>query len=232
MSTCKHPGCKRPCTNHGTYCAAHYDRLRKGQDMDASLRDRTNRADREQWETLARKMREAGAYLREIAEVTGCGKDALRVWLKDVPAGKRPPRVVHGTTSAWQWYGCRCEICTESKRVYKAEEHARRMERANITNPHGTAAAYRQGCKCQACRIAVATLGRDRNHATRGDATHHGEEWTREDALVAFDTSLSIKERAAILGRTYAAVDNFIRAYKRRGLDPLQVLHDAQHNPE
>ena len=226
MKTCAHPGCKKPPIYQRGYCAAHYARLYKGKDMDAPLQARTSRADREQWEPLARKMREAGAYLQEIVDVTGCGKDALRVWLKDAPVGKRPTRVVHGTTSAWSWHGCRCEICTEARRLYKAEEYAERLANPKITHPHGSETAYNQGCRCKACRIAAATRLRARNHSTRDTATHHRQPWTQTDAEVAFNTNLSIEERARLLGRTYAAVDNFIRAYERRGDDRFHVLRD------
>jgi hypothetical protein len=62
---------------------------------------------------------------------------------------------------------------------------------------------------------------RDRNEATHPGAAHHGQRWTGADAEVAITRiDLTIEERATILGRTYAAVDNFVRAYQRRPDDP------------
>lgn len=48
--------------------------------------------------------------------------------------------------------------------------------------------------------------------------------WTREDAVIAYTrTDLPIRERAAMLGRSYTSVAGFVRDYGQRTGDPFGI---------
>lgn len=58
----------------------------------------------------------------------------------------------------------------------------------------------------------------------RARAPKQWQPWTREQATLAYTrTDLSIGERAAVLGRSYAAVQAYIRKYRRRADDPYGI---------
>lgn len=70
----------------------------------------------------------------------------------------------HGTRWAYCGHGCRCALCTEAMRVYKAAQ----VER-NRSNPlpawatHGTVNTYNNyGCRCEPCRAAKAAYIKQR----------------------------------------------------------------------
>ncbi|WP_186293213.1 hypothetical protein [Brevibacterium aurantiacum] len=55
-------------------------------------------------------------------------------------------------------------------------------------------------------------------------APNRWKPWTYEDAVVAYTrTDLPIAERAAMLGRSYAAVAGFVRDYRQRSGDSYGI---------
>lgn len=167
--------------------------------------------------------REAGETIRAIAADLGIASSTLERWLKQWGVPHPHREWPHGRPGAFITRGCRCEVCGPAFREYKRAERERRLSRP-VTAEHGTTLGYQQGCPCDKCAEAMRIYLRDRNDRTRATATHHGQEWTGADAEVAYTrTDLTIAQRAELLGRTYAAVDNFIRAYKRRPDDPFGI---------
>lgn len=118
-------------------------------------------------------------------------------------------------------------MCRAARSEYKRHERLLRRTRKRITAAHGTVLAYQQGCDCEDCLAAVAEQDRQRQARTVEGAYRHGKPWTRVDAETAMRTDLTIEERAALLGRTHAAVDNWLRAYHARPDDPYGVKPQA-----
>lgn len=224
MSTaiCTVSWCERPVIARGL-CAMHRMRERLGIDMDAPVQRRTSAQQWEQWRPEMTRLRQEGQTSGQIATAFSLGVTSVEARLRSWGVSRPQAEVPHGTTSGWSWWKCRCEECLAARKRYKRQERAERQARANITAEHGTTRAYEQGCQCADCRGAAAAATRERNEATRPGARRHGAKWTGADAAIAFRDDITIAERAAILGRTYASVDNFIRAQRRRPDDPYGV---------
>lgn len=59
----------------------------------------------------------------------------------------------HGTRSAYNHHGCRCEPCCAAERAYKQDRSARL--RGTTPPKHGSADSYNvYGCRCPSCRRA------------------------------------------------------------------------------
>lgn len=202
-------------------CERCYRRARLGIDPD---RPPQVQATRETWARIrdeATSRRRGGETIRSIAASLGVSAQALSSRLREWGVVPDPETLIpHGRPSAWLHHGCRCDVCVEARREYKRAEREQRHQRP-VTAEHGTVLAYQQGCGCVDCGLAMRVYLRERNAETRAGATRHGQPWTSADAEVAYTrTDLTIAERAALLGRTWAAVDNFIRTYDRRPDDP------------
>lgn len=191
--------------------------------MDAPIRPRLSAARARELRPQVKRLRAQGLYHAEIAEQLGVSAAWVQRTLAGMPAPPRPKPIPHGRPSGWMYHRCDCETCRAGRRAYESEVRARMLARGKITRPHGTLTAYNQGCRCSECRTAAAAATKARNAATRAGATRHRREWTKADAEVAFRTDISIRERARLLGRTYAAVDSFLRSYPR-GDDPFGVF--------
>ncbi|MDO5619312.1 hypothetical protein [Kocuria sp.] len=213
MSTCIIPKCNGTATARGL-CDAHLARQRLGIPMDSTpIRRAVPKAERAKQKAEARELRAQGWGTDELAELYGVSRTYMGQWV----AGIVPPAPIpHGQPSAWVHHKCDCDICREAKRAYKRAEYRKRQERGLIVAPHGTVRAYNQGCSCEACRAAVAEKDAQRQERTRPTAHNHGKRWTGADAEIAHRTDLTIEQRAVMLGRTHAAVDDFLRDYGRR----------------
>lgn len=217
--TCEVPACGRSVHTAGR-CGLHYARKRLGIADDQPVQHQASRDTIERLTPRVVQLWEAGTRQRDIAAEVGLSHTTVEKIIKKAGAKKGIP---HGTPSAWQYHRCRCEVCLEARTEYKRSERLRRLARAKITADHGTVLAYRQGCRCEPCMTAVAEESRARNEASRPGAHRHGRRWTSVDAHTAYRTDLTIAERAELLGRTFAAVDDWIRTYDRRPDDPYQV---------
>ncbi len=221
VSTCTVPACDRDAVARGI-CDLHRARRRAGIPDDAPVQRHPTRAQVAAALPRMIEMRQQGAELTDIAAAVGISAETVSKHLR--AAGiTRARQIPHGTTSGWQYHRCDCDVCRDAKRVHKRDERRRRLARARITADHGTVRAYKQGCDCDACRTATAHASAERVERTRPGAHRHGARWTLQDAETAMRTDITIEERAALLGRTYAAVDDWIRAYMRRPDDPYQV---------
>lgn len=85
--------------------------------------------------------------------------EALRIYVEQRDVERRQ-RLRHGSQSAYEDQGCRCDVC----RAWWNERHRRARARraaklAEVTDqlPHGTIGTYRDwGCRCPACVDAQA----------------------------------------------------------------------------
>lgn len=222
VTTCTVPACDRDAVARGI-CDLHRARRRAGIPDDAPVQRHPTRAEVAAALPRMIEMRQQGAELTDIAAAVGISAETVSKHLRAAGIGQPSRSIPHGTPSGWQYHRCDCDVCRDAKRVYKRDERRRRLARARITADHGTRRAYAQGCDCDACRTAVARASAERVERTRPGAHRHGARWTQQDAETAMRTDITIEERAALLGRTYAAVDDWIRAYLRRPDDPHQV---------
>lgn len=221
-TTCTVSWCDRPAVGKGL-CDRCRRRAQLGIDPDQAPRRVATRADRERLRPEVTRRRESGEKIAEIAVAVGVSEDTVARWLK--LWGVEPPKREwpHGRPGAFITHGCRCEVCDPAFTEYKRAERERRRQRP-VTAEHGTTLAYQQGCPCDECAEAMRRYLLERNEKTRAGATHHRQPWTGADAEVAYTrTDLTITQRAEMLGRTYSAVDNFIRAYDRRPDDPFGI---------
>lgn len=154
--------------------------------------------------------------------------------------GASPRRTIqHGTVNEYSNYGCRCDLCREAQHqanVLKMRGHCPRCGSPawNVTRGqdehvcsncrreiqfkqrkplvHGTPYAYRQGCRCEPCRLeSNADRNRRRKEqAARGDIQHGGTTGyslgCRCDACKEANTVYRRKIRAAKRGETLPAV--------------------------
>lgn len=74
-----------------------------------------------------------------------------------LPPGSRG----HGTFSAYQTYGCRCETCKSFMRNY--DKRYRDRHPNLVPQDHeGSVRFYNYGCRCEPCREARRSYDRDR----------------------------------------------------------------------
>lgn len=216
---CEVPGCDRPAVAQGI-CDMHRMRRRLGIPDDQPRQQRATRAEVQAALPRMTEMRQAGATHAEISRAVGITRSVVSRELRAAGITPPPREVPHGRPIAWQQHRCRCPVCVAAKREYKREDRARRIARAQITAEHGTVLAYDQGCRCDECRAAMAARSADRQARTAPVADRSGQPWTLEDMEIALRTDLTIEQRALRLGRTHAAIDDWLRLYRKRPPDP------------
>ena len=223
---CKIDGCSGKVTTRGL-CGAHYSRLLKYGDpqADKPVATHVTPEEKERLLPIITRLRKKGWSYQAIADEVG-GRSAAWVGKVIINAGvekgHKPSEIPHGRPSAWAWHKCRCDVCLQARTEYKRLEREKRIAKP-VTAEHGTATAYTQGCRCEACVEAARVRLAQRQERSRIPAGRHGRRWEQWEAEIAFDTDYTIEERAKRVGRTYAAVDNFIRAQMRRPDDPYGV---------
>ncbi|MGO9163939.1 MAG: hypothetical protein ACLP7J_25185 [Streptosporangiaceae bacterium] len=68
----------------------------------------------------------------------------------------------HGTASAYNNYGCRCEECRAAATAARRSWVSSLQDRQFAEVPHGTASGYRNwGCRCEHCSSARAAEARE-----------------------------------------------------------------------
>lgn len=227
---CKIDGCSGKVTTRGL-CGAHYSRLLKHGDpqADKPVGKYSTPEDKERLLPIVTLLRKQGLSYPEIAKKVDKPPSWVGKLLKSagVEKGHKPSEIPHGSPSAWVWHKCRCDVCLQARTEYKRLEREKRME-GPVTAEHGTNAAYGQGCRCEVCVEAARVRLAQRQERSRKTAGRHGRRWEQWEAEIAFDMDYTIEERAKRVGRTYAAVDNFIRAQMRRPDDPYGVKKHLQ----
>ena len=85
-----------------------------------------------------------------------------------MPGGRKSPRSLepddprHGTYNAYDYWQCRCDLCTKAHAAYRREWYVRtgrgRPRAARAPKPliHGHANTYKRGCHCPDCTGANA----------------------------------------------------------------------------
>lgn len=69
----------------------------------------------------------------------------------------------HGTRSAYQHDGCRCDDCRRAEAVNQATTRAARAAKGVPPEmPHGLSTYVNWGCRCEVCRIDKAKRARER----------------------------------------------------------------------
>jgi hypothetical protein len=139
--------------------------------------------------------------------------DARRAYQREWARKKRanPPADpgVHGTIGAYD-NGCRCTACrrANSDRV-KGQPSTRQRNRARgrtVPPVHGLNGYENYDCRCAVCCEAYVVRYAVAQQATKWRATLNNLPWTPEELAVARDRSLTAKQAALRLGRTFAAV--------------------------
>lgn len=182
----------------------------------------TTRAEREKWLPIVVKRIREGESISKISQDTGFSKGAIRRWWRlgtndeDLPSRAFRAPIRHGSTSAWAYRKCRCDVCLEAKREYKARERERAKARVVKPEEHGTPTGKWRGCKCQACRQVSIDQRQGQQDRTRASAVKHGTRWSEVEDDVAFRLDLTTEEKAKLLGRTFSSVDNRLRTWERR----------------
>jgi hypothetical protein len=136
--------------------------------------------------------------------------------MRELRQRREPPE--HGTESAYRNHGCRCPKCCDVG-VTLNRVLTEKILAGEVSVSHGTGAAYGTlKCRCDECcayahALAVSAWAsggeaiRQRNAASVAAAAKHGQEWTGPELeTVATRDDLSVKELAAMLGRSLAAV--------------------------
>lgn len=220
---CTFPDCGREVWALGL-CAAHYRQQAAGRPL-APIKAFRPRAAPAQivalWDeglSQAAIRDRTGATEKRIKKVL---QDAGRVW---EPRRAVPQQAEHGQPGRWA-AGCRCEVCVEGKRAYKAAEYRRRKETAQHlleVLPHPSPKTVTAGCRCEKCARVMADQIAARQARTKEHAEAHGEQWTPEEVFTAARDDLPLEDIAKLLGRTYAAVSNVRAALA----DPDDPAHD------
>lgn len=138
-------------------------------------------------------------------------------------ASAPPDKIPHGL-NGYTNYGCRCEPCRAAKSEEMRAVRERRAQEGPSHLPHGTNNGYAQwGCRCDECKQAhSADKTRRRlanNDESRKSARRAGGRWTGPELEIATRPDLTAREAAAMLGRSYIAVE---RARAR-------CLHDPRY---
>lgn len=166
----------------------------------------------------------------EIGERIGRGEESIgqamrRLEITHDGAAISRARIKHGTTGAWMYRKCRCDVCLEARAAYKRQEREKRLQSFDpSTREHGLVSTYQAGCSCLSCTEAMRAWLAERNEATRSDARHHTKEWTGVEVEHAIRDDLSIAQIARDLGRTYDAVSNVRKAVAKGNHRYLTLL--------
>ncbi|MGO8882754.1 MAG: hypothetical protein ACLPUO_01680 [Streptosporangiaceae bacterium] len=74
----------------------------------------------------------------------------------------------HGTASAYNNYGCRCELCRTAASAARRAWAESLQDRPFAEVPHGTASGYRNwGCRCERCSLVRAAEVREEQQRKR-----------------------------------------------------------------
>ena len=137
--------------------------------------------------------------------------------------------VVHVAEHGGSGYssGCRCEKCKAAHALRQKryrEKKKQQIAEGVATITHGLAGYTNYACRCQVCRDAYRDYALERGHPesssdawrdwqakTTREASNHGKEWTGPELEIVARGDLSAHEVAAMLGRTYAAVQSIRR---------------------
>jgi hypothetical protein len=99
-----------------------------------------------------------------------------------------------------------------------------RRDRPVERRPHGNAARYKAGCRCEECTAAETTrtnmLKEARQSRTLDSTKKGGQMWTGPELEIATREDLTIEQAAVKLGRTYRAVQNMRRKCRQ---DPRKM---------
>lgn len=74
-----------------------------------------------------------------------------------------PEHIAHGTFSAWQRYGCKCDTCRDHWRAVQKRYQNQRRDFLFSEVPHGTLTGHNYyGCRCDKCLEARRSYDRER----------------------------------------------------------------------
>lgn len=73
-----------------------------------------------------------------------------------------PGHISHGSFSAWQRYGCKCETCRDHWRSTQKRYRAQRRDFLFSEVPHGLKGYNYYGCRCDTCCGARRAYDRER----------------------------------------------------------------------
>jgi hypothetical protein len=89
-----------------------------------------------------------------------------------VASGIRGGGQNHGTASAYNNYGCRCERCRAASTAARRAWVESLQDRQFADVPHGTPSGYRNwGCRCEPCSLVRATEARAQQLKKRASQT-------------------------------------------------------------
>lgn len=92
--------------------------------------------------------------LKAAAKVADASESLVRKWAKQRGLSVYRPPLVHGTRSAYDRRGCRCEQCKAGVRTIRKAEAAKLRAKSHLA-PHGSPSAYfNWGCRCDLCKKA------------------------------------------------------------------------------
>ncbi|WP_165803462.1 hypothetical protein [Mycobacteroides abscessus] len=148
-------------------------------------------------------------------------------------SGQPVPEGMHGTTRAYQVYGCRCGDCVQVRRVsgQVLYRELREAERAELSAA-GVDVQVRPWSDDELAvvldrsvprREAARRVGRTesavkwarRQYLDGASTEHRWREWSPEELAVALDVALSTAQAAQQLGRSVAAVKDIRHRYRR-----------------
>ncbi|AJT42429.1 hypothetical protein [Psychromicrobium lacuslunae] len=197
-------------------CRLHYRRLLGGQPLHEPKGTRRMRESTAELTSRVANLRETGLTWREIGEILGKSESRVQEIGKNAGftgAVEKPKK--HGIPARWQ-EGCRCDECMTAMNEYKRLEHAKAAQKAaNALEAGGHLPG--QACPCDQCQAVKAKQLRERNGRTQLSATNNGKPWSGDEDEYILTSTERIEDKAATLGRTYAAVDNRLRALHKMG---------------
>ena len=82
----------------------------------------------------------------------------------------------HGTRSAYNHDGCRCEMCTKANTEHQRKQSERMRAKPKEEIPHGYNGYSNYACRCEVCRAA----GRQRNGLYQKRLTRAAK-WVRQN---------------------------------------------------
>lgn len=159
---------------------------------------------RHDWEVADETLKSmlAGGYsYMEISKATGIPGETLRARATALGV-KRTYR--HGTPTQWE-AGCRCELCLPAMRAHGKAKYEKM--KGTAVKKHGVS-GFKRGCRCTACFEAKVRHFRTSQAQTLEKATSHRNLWTSAEDKILEDASLTVRDAATILGRSFSAVEN------------------------
>ncbi|MEU9807588.1 hypothetical protein [Mycobacterium sp. NPDC050853] len=163
--------------------------------------------------------------------------------------GKPVPEGLHGSTRAYQVYGCRCADCVQARRgAEQARYHARKQAEHTELARAGVDTGARHRWTADELAVALDRSLPRREAAQRLGCTENAVKWARrqylggavaaerpwrewspEELAVALNASLSTAQAAQRLGRSVAAVKDIRHRYRR---PDTSADHATEHGRE